>query len=65
MNDTAEIPGTQDDFSPLKILFIVLIIAALALFPFVIKNRFYISLLNEMLNVLHRHAPEKDLPVRL
>ena len=49
MNDTAEIPGTQDDFSPLKILFIVLIIAALALFPFVIKNRFYISLLNEML----------------
>ena len=49
MNDTAEIPGTKDVISPVKILCIVMIIAALALFPFVITNRFYISLLNEML----------------
>lgn len=49
MDGTTEIPGTKDDFFSLKILCVAMIIVALALFPFVVKNRFFISLLNEML----------------
>ncbi len=49
MNDTAKIPGEKVGLSGLKIAFVVLIVALLALFPYVVKNRFYISLMNEML----------------
>jgi branched-chain amino acid transport system permease protein len=49
MIDHATIPAAQEGISTLKIAVIILIIAALALFPFVITNRFYISMANEML----------------
>jgi branched-chain amino acid transport system permease protein len=49
MVDHATIPDAQEGISALKIAVIILIFAALAVFPFVITNRFYISLVNEML----------------
>ncbi len=49
MIDHTTIPDAPQGASALKIAVILLIIAALALFPFVITNRFYISLVNEML----------------
>jgi branched-chain amino acid transport system permease protein len=49
MIDHATIPAAQEGISTLKIAVIILIIAALAVFPFVITNRFYISMANEML----------------
>jgi len=49
MINHATIPDAQEGISGFKIGVIILIIAALALFPFVITNRFYISLVNEML----------------
>jgi branched-chain amino acid transport system permease protein len=49
MTDHTTIPDAPQGTSALKIAVILLIIAALALFPFVITNRFYISLVNEML----------------
>ncbi|MGD8647498.1 MAG: branched-chain amino acid ABC transporter permease [Desulfobacterales bacterium] len=49
MTDHTTIPAAPQGTSALKIVVILLIIAALALFPFVITNRFYISLVNEML----------------
>ena len=49
MTDHTTIPDAPKGTSALKIAVILLIIAALALFPFVITNRFYISLVNEML----------------
>ena len=49
MVDHATLPDAQKGISALKIAVILLIIAALAVFPFVITNRFYISLVNEML----------------
>jgi branched-chain amino acid transport system permease protein len=49
MDDTVAIPGEKDGFSRWKIVLVTLIVLALALFPYVIKNRFYISLVNEML----------------
>lgn len=48
MDNQTTIPGVDTGTSWLKILAICLIVAALALFPFVVKNRFYISLLTEM-----------------
>ena len=49
MVDHATIPDAQEGISTLKIAVIILIITALAVFPFVITNRFYISMANEML----------------
>ncbi len=49
MNNTTTIPGIEKGFPPLKILIIVLIIGGLGLFPFIFENRFYISLINEMI----------------
>ena len=49
MNHTDTIPGANDGISWLNMAAVALVIAALVLFPFVVKNRFYISLLNEML----------------
>jgi branched-chain amino acid transport system permease protein len=49
MNNTTTIPGVQKGFSPLKILVILLVLGGLGLFPFVFENRFYISLINEMM----------------
>lgn len=49
MSDTDKLPDAADGVSILKLALLVLVIAALALFPFVVSNRFYISMLNEML----------------
>ena len=49
MNNTTTIPGITKGFPPLKILIIVLILGGLGLFPFISGNRFYISLINEMM----------------
>ena len=49
MTDHTTIPDAPKGTSALKVAVILLIIVALALFPFVITNRFYISLVNEML----------------
>jgi len=49
MDDLTAIPGTEKGPGWLKIFAIFLIVTALALFPFIVTNRFYISLLNEMI----------------
>ena len=49
MVDHVTIPDAKEGISALKMAVIILIFAALAVFPFVITNRFYISLVNEML----------------
>ncbi len=49
MDKLLTIPDKQPGLSVPKIVAIVLILAGLAVFPFVITNRFYISLINEML----------------
>ncbi len=49
MPDTTSIPSEEQSSSPLKIVAFLILIAVLTLLPFVWKNRFYISLINEML----------------
>ena len=49
MERTTTIPGIRSGFHPLKIVFIVILISSLAAFPFVSGNRFYISLITEMM----------------
>jgi branched-chain amino acid transport system permease protein len=49
MNNTTTIPGIKKGFHPLKLFIIVLLFCGLALFPFISQNRFYISLINEMM----------------
>jgi len=49
MNNTTTIPGTQKGYYPLKILMIILLLCGLGLFPFISGNRFYISLITEMM----------------
>lgn len=49
MNNTAIIPGIKQGFPPLKIVFIILILTCLGLFPFISDNRFYISLITEIM----------------
>jgi len=49
MIDHAILPDAKKGISGFKMGVIILIITALAVFPFVITNRFYISLVNEML----------------
>jgi len=49
MNHTATIPGIKQGLHPLKILIIILILLGLGIFPFVFENRFYISLITEMM----------------
>ena len=49
MDKYLTLPDKQPGFSWPKIVVILIIIASLAVFPFVFTNRFYISLINEML----------------
>ena len=49
MNPTATIPGIRSEFHPVKIVFIIILLSGLAVFPFVSDNRFYISLITEMM----------------
>lgn len=49
MNSTTSIPGIKQGIHPLKILILVLLLLGLGLFPFVSGNRFYISLITEMM----------------
>ena len=49
MDNQTTIPGTETQINWLKIIAVALVVAALALFPFIVKNRFYISLVTEML----------------
>ncbi len=49
MNNTTTIPGIKQGLHPLKILIIILILLGLGTFPFVFENRFYISLITEMM----------------
>jgi len=49
MDNLTAIPGTEKSFGWPKIVAILLIITVLALFPFIVKNRFYISLATEMI----------------
>jgi branched-chain amino acid transport system permease protein len=49
MDRTTTIPGIRSGFHPLKIVFIIILISGLAAFPFVSGNRFYISLITEMM----------------
>ena len=49
MNNTTTIPGIKKGFHPLKILITILLLCGLGLFPFISENRFYISLINEMM----------------
>ena len=49
MNNTATIPGIKEGFNPLKILMIVLLLFGIGAFPFISENRFYISLITEMM----------------
>ncbi|MCG8552293.1 MAG: branched-chain amino acid ABC transporter permease, partial [Desulfobacterales bacterium] len=46
---TTAIPGIGSGFQPLKIVFIIILLSGLAVFPFVSGNRFYISLITEMM----------------
>ncbi|HAR33422.1 MAG TPA: hypothetical protein DCR95_04850 [Desulfobacter sp.] len=48
-NRTTAIPGIRSGFHPVKIVFIIILLSALAAFPFVSGNRFYISLITEMM----------------
>ena len=49
MNNTTTIPGIKKRFVPLKIFIVVLVFVGLGLFPFMSGNRFYISMINEMM----------------
>lgn len=49
MNSTTTIPGIRSGFHPLKIVFILILFSGLAVFPFVSGNRFYLSLITEMM----------------
>ena len=49
INRTTTIPGIRSGFHPFKIVFIILLLSGLAAFPFVSGNRFYISLITEMM----------------
>ena len=49
MDNTTTIPGIKKEIQPLKIFVIVLILSGIAMFPFISGNRFYISLINEMM----------------
>lgn len=49
MFSTTAIPGIKKETHPLKIFCIVLILGGLTLFPFISDNRFYISLITEMM----------------
>lgn len=49
MNNTTTIPGIQKGFHPLKIIMTILVLSILVSFPFISQNRFYISLVNEMM----------------
>ncbi len=49
MDKYLTLPDKQPGFSWPKIVVILIVIAGLTVFPFVITNRFYISLVNEML----------------
>ncbi|MBT6341418.1 MAG: branched-chain amino acid ABC transporter permease [Desulfobacula sp.] len=49
MENTTTIPGIKKGFYPFKIIMLVLVLIGLALFPFISENRFYISLINEMM----------------
>ncbi|MCP4021951.1 MAG: branched-chain amino acid ABC transporter permease [Desulfobacteraceae bacterium] len=49
MNNTTTIPGIKKGFPPQKIFLIILLLSGLGLFPFISGNRFYISLITEMM----------------
>ncbi len=49
MDNSTTIPGIRKEFQPVKIFVIILILCGLGLFPFISDNRFYISLINEMM----------------
>ena len=49
MDNSTTIPGIKKEFQPVKIFVIILILCGLGLFPFISDNRFYISLINEMM----------------
>jgi len=49
MNNSTTIPGIKKGLQPLNIFMIILILCGLGLFPFISQNRFYISLINEMM----------------
>jgi branched-chain amino acid transport system permease protein len=49
MNDLKAIPGKKKKMGWPKLLIILLIVIGLALFPFIVTNRFYISLMTEMI----------------
>ncbi|WP_319576260.1 branched-chain amino acid ABC transporter permease [uncultured Desulfobacter sp.] len=49
MNRTTTIPGIRSGFHPVKIVLIIILLSGLAAFPFVSGNRFYISLITEMM----------------
>ena len=49
MELTATIPGVRTGFAPLKTVLIVILLSGLAAFPYVCGNRFYISLITEMM----------------
>jgi len=49
MDNLTAIPGAEKSFGWPKIVAILLNITVLALFPFIVKNRFYISLATEMI----------------
>ena len=49
MDNSTTIPGIKKELQPVKIFVIILILCGLGLFPFISDNRFYISLINEMM----------------
>ena len=49
MDNSTTIPGIKKELQPVKIIVIILILCGLGLFPFISDNRFYISLINEMM----------------
>lgn len=49
MTTTTAIPGIKTEFQPVKLVFVILILSSLIAFPFVSGNRFYISLVTEMM----------------
>jgi len=49
MDNSTTIPGIKKELQPVKIIVIVLILCGLGLFPFISENRFYISMINEMM----------------
>ena len=49
MDNSTTIPGIKKELQPVKIFVIILILCGLGLFPFISDNRFYISMINEMM----------------